>query len=411
MTRTTRKKPTPEEHIEKSIGLLEDIETGYRVQATEVPRDTYALLLFATAGACNIDRVSETKFQINSTKVPGKRFPITDESTFRKSYNQMLKVLEPSPDTRKDFMTSMEKYAETCLSIADAHKKTNGSLPLSVDHTASAKDRNAGEETTSGRAQRSLEYSAGILHEEDAPELSSPKRETSPDTAHQPASPPAPLPPVPENARKIVKVEPFQTKHYQTKEHGVKRDSGLINVVTYDDKTAVFQCAVCNYSNKNRQSLNGHMGRHSQEEREQAKRKLVLHRTEKWLPTPNQKSLITRLAHEIARAMELGLTSPEAIASAIIEARDLDSQSVHESDGPEFVEMTPEQQIEAIRRILGADQAVKEAHDHQEKVIDILQDQIDVMHTEMEQIRKDRENAKKDLADFKDWYNSSPVKN
>ena len=73
--------------------------------------------------------------------------------------------------------------------------------------------------------------------------------------------------------------------------------------------------------------------------------------------------------------------------------------------------MTPEQQIEAIRRILGADQAVKEAHDHQEKVIGILQDQIDVMRTEMEQIRKDRENAKKDLADFKDWYNSSPVKN
>ena len=317
LTRTTRKKPTPKDHIEKAIGLLQDIDTGYRVQAVEVTRDTYALLLFAAAGACVIDRVSETRFQISSTKMPGKRFPVTDESTFRKSYNQMLKVLEPSPDTRKDFMTSMEKYAETCLSITDTHKKTNGSLPLNVDHTASANDPNTDEEIASGRVQQSLGYSTGFPHEQDAPEPSSPKKETSPETAHQPAPPTTPLPPVPENKRKIVKIEPFQTKHYQTKEHGVKRDSGLIDVVTYDDKTAVFQCAVCSFSSENRLSLNGHMGRHSQEEREQSKRKPALHRTEKWHPTPNQKSLINRLANEISKAMALGMTAPKQLPARL----------------------------------------------------------------------------------------------
>ena len=60
-----------------------------------------------------------------------------------------------------------------------------------------------------------------------------------------------------------------------------------------------------------------------------------------------RKHRITRLANEIAKAMELGLSTPESIARAIIEARAKDPRR-DDDDDPTVSEMTSEQQIEAI---------------------------------------------------------------
>lgn len=411
MARNIHKKPSPKEHIERVLSKLGQEDVLYRVSATDIPRDAYALLLFGLAGGCTIERITETKFQIHSGKAQGKRFTVTSESMFRKSYNHMLKSLEPSPERRKDFMTTMEKYAEACLSKADSHRETDDFLPLKADNTSLAEESGKDEGNTSRLPQMLLGSTPLIGEEGSEIGISESKRDASSVAHVTPISPTAPLPSTSVRASKIVNVEPFQAKHYQTKEHGVKRDSELINVITYDDGTDAFQCVICEYTSENQASLNGHMGSHSKEERELAKRKPALHRTEKWTPTSNQRTRITHLANEIAKAMSLGLTSPEAIASAIIEARAHAPQSSYERDELEYAEMTPEQQLQAIRRILGADRAVKAVQDQQEKVIGGLQDQIDSVRAEMEQIRKDRDIAKKELADFKTWYNNSPVKN
>lgn len=453
MAKTTRRRPlTPKRHIDQTLELLKEVDSAYRVLATEIPRDTYALLVFGLAGACKIERTSESKFTVSSSKAPGKRVTVTDESKFRKTFNQMWKSLEPSPDRRKDFMTSMEQYAEACLSVADAHSETEGFLPLEADSLVSTdtpdKDESSVKHVESyftpqqdsstteiesikavTNADGSVEYFCmtcdEVLQEESLIDshltghlVGKPGVDEGVPGVRAPKgvfdTPPSPMKPVSSSAeewRKIVKVEPFQAKHYQTKDHGIKRESELINVVTYDDGSIAYKCRVCDeYTSENQRSLNGHMGKHSREEREKAKGKPVLHRTEKWVPTPNQKSRIVRLANEIANAMELGLTSPEAIASAIIESRALDSSNRDDHDEPEVVDMTPAQQIEAIRRILGADQAVKEVRDEQEKVITGLQDQIDSMRMEMDNLRQQETTAKKELSDFREWYVSMPLK-
>ncbi|WP_418907698.1 hypothetical protein [Glutamicibacter endophyticus] len=376
MAKTTGKKPqTPMERIDNTIDKLKDVDSKFFIRATDVPRDAYALLVFGISRGCTVERITESNFQLNSLDTTGGRFMVAKNASFRRTFTQMVKSLEPSPASRKNFMTSMEKYAEACLSVTDQHKEFNGSLPLEDDRTLNSNE---------------------------------PAENRKPSEATPPSTTPS-APSVLTDRRKVIKSEPFQAKYYQRKDNGVKRDSELINTITYDDGSEAFQCRVCNeYTSDNPKSLPGHIGKHSPQERTNAKGTPVLHLTDKWVPTSTQRSRITRLANEISKAMELGLSTPEEIASAIIEARSKDPNGQGDGDDPEVIDMTPEQQIEAIRRILGDDQEAKAVSDRQEKLISGLQDQVDRTRTEMDLLRKDRDLAKKNLADYQAWMASAP---
>lgn len=365
---------SPKAHIEKSLNRTVDEASEFRVYASKVPRETYALLLFANAIACPIERASANKFLIISMTEQGKKFPISTDAQFRRTFNQIVKAFLPSPDQRMQYLKQGEQYAEVCLSFAAEHAENEAYLRLEADKTALPK-----EPTPATPAKDPL----------------GPKLPT--------ASPSIPVPSTPYD-RKARSIKPYGVKEYQTQNYGVLRDSSAILEVEYEDGNKTFRCALCDFERDNHRSINGHMGKHSVEDREKAAarvaRKFVMGLS--WEPTPRQSSRITRLAREIAEAMELGLKTPERIASAIIEARSKDPQR-DDDDNPTVNEMTAEQQLEAIRRILGADIAVKEERAQQEKLITGLQNQIDAMRVEMDQIREAKDAADRSLAEHRAW--------
>lgn len=374
MATPPRNKPltTPKAHVEKALNRKVEENPAFRVYASEVPRETYALLIYARSVQCLIERTSESKFQIISVTEHGKKFTIPNDAQFRSTFNQIVKAFLPSSDQRIEYLKRGEQYAEVCLSFADEHAESEGYLPLEADRTAPP------EESTPAYP------SEGTLGETEIP----------------PASPTAPLPSAPEESRKVKIIKPYGVKEYQTQNYGVLRDSSAILEVEYEDGSKVFRCALCDFERDSHRGINGHMGKHSVEDRKKAvakaKRNVVMGLS--WEPTPRESTRITRLANEIAKAMELGLTTPESIASAIIEARAKDPQC-DDADDSTVIEMTPEEQLEAIRRILGADTAVKEERDQQEKLITGLQNQIDAMRVEMDQVREAKDASDKSLAE------------
>jgi hypothetical protein len=374
----TRKKPlpSPKAHVEKALNRKAEETPAFRVYASEVPRETYALLILARTFHCPIERTYDSKFQIISVTEQGKKFTIPNDAQFRRTFNQIVKAFLPSPDQRIEYLKRGEQYAEVCLSIADEHAKSEGYLPLEADKTAPAED------------------STPASPSEDAPGI----------TDLSPASPTVPLPSAPEDSRKVKSIKPYGVKEYQTQDYGVLRDSSAILEVEYEGGSKAFRCALCDFERDNHRSINGHMGKHSVEDRKKAmakaNRNVVMGLS--WEPTPRENTRITRLANEIAKAMELGLTTPDSIARAIIEARAKDPQRDDDDDST-VSEMSPEQQIEAIRRILGADIAVKEERDQQEKLITGLQNQIDAMRAEMVQVREAKEASDKSLAEYEAW--------
>ena len=386
MATPTRNKPltTPKTHVEQALNRKVEETSTFRVYASEVTRDTYALLIFAHSVQCQIERTSESKFQIISVTEHGKKFTIPNDAKFRSTFNQIVKAFLPSPDQRMEYLKRGEQYAEVCLSFADEHAESEGYLPLDADKTASPEE------------SRPADPSEDIPGETELP----------------PASPIAPLPSAPEDSRKVKSTKPYGVREYQTQDYGVLRDSSAILEVEYEDGSKAFRCALCDFERDNYRSINGHMGKHSAEDRKKAvaktNRNVVMGLS--WEPTQRESTRITRLANEIAKAIELGLTTPESIARAIIEARAKDPQR-DDDDDPTVSEMTPEQQLEAIRRILGADIAVKEERDQQEKLITGLQNQIDAMQGEIGQLREAKATSDKELSDFKAWLDSSPSRN
>lgn len=376
MPRKTSSTISPRAHIEKSLARKAEDTSAFRVHASDVPPDTYALLLFANAVACPIERISDSKFQIISTTEHGKKFVITTDAQFRRMFNQLVKAFLPSPDQRIQFLKRGEQYAEACLLFAADHAENGGYLGLHADKTSSGEELSIAPDTSK--------------------DIKEPKSST-------PASTSA-LDSVSVRNRSVKTIKPYGVKEYQTQNYGVLRDSSAILEVEYEDGDKAFRCSLCDYERDNHRSINGHMGKHSAEDREQAAasvaRKFVMGLS--WEPNPRQSSRITRLAHEIAAAMKLGLETPERIASAIIEARSKDPQR-DDDDNPTVSEMTPEEQLEAIRRILGADSAVKEERDQQEKLIAGLQNQIDAMKTEMDQVREAKDAADRSLAEHRAW--------
>lgn len=378
MATPTRNKPltTPKAHVEKALNRKVEENPAFRVNASEVPRETYALLIYAHSVQCRIERTSESKFQIISATEQGKKFTIPKDAQFRSTFNQIVKAFLPSPDQRIEYLKRGEQYAEVCLSFADEHAESDGYLPLEVDKTAPP------EESTPA----------------------DPFDGTPGETELLSASPTAPLPPAPGENRKVKSIKPYGVKEYQTQNYGVLRDSSAILEVEYADGNKGFRCALCDFERNSHRSINGHMGKHSVEDRQKAaartNRNVVMGLS--WEPTPRESTRITRLANEIAKAMEIGLTTPESIASAIIEARAQDPQRDDDDDAT-VSEMTPEEQLDAIRRILGADIAVKEERDQQERLISGLQNQIDAMRVEMDQVREAKEASDKSLAEHKSW--------
>lgn len=386
MATPTRIRPatTPKAQVEKALNRKVGTAPAFRLYASEVPRDAYALLVFAHSVQCPIERTAENKFQIISVKEQGKKFTIPNDAQFRRMFNQIVKAFLPSPDQRIEYLKRAEQYAEVCLSFADEHAENEGYLPLEADKTAP------------------LEEHATADSSED----------TTTETELPPASPTAPIPSAPEGSRKTKSIKPYGVKEYQTQNYGVLRDSSAILEVEYEDGSKAFRCALCDFERGSHHSINGHMGKHSLEDRKNAlanpNRNFV--KGLSWEPTPRQSTGITRLANEIAKAMELGLSTPESIASAIIEARAKDPQG-DDDDDPTVIEMSPEEQLAAIRRILGTDLAAKEEHDEQEKLITGLQNQIDAMQVEIGQLHETKATSDKELAGFRAWLDSSPGRN
>lgn len=376
MATPTRNKPltTPKTHVEKALNRKVEVTPNFRVYASEIPREAYALLIFAHSVQCPIERTSESRFLIISVTEQGKKFTIPNDAQFRKTFNQIVKALVPSPDQRMEYLKRAEQYAEVCLSSADEHAESNSYLPLEADKTAPS----------------------------EGPTPVDPSKVTAGETLLPPASPTAHLPPDLEDRRVVESIKPYGVKEYQTQDGGVLRESSAILEVDYQDGSKAFRCALCDFERDNYRSINGHMGKHSVEDRKKAaakaNRNFVMGLS--WEPTPRESTRITRLANEIAKAMELGLSTPESIAKAIIEARAKDPLR-DDGDDPTVSEMTPEQQIEAIRRILGADIAVKEEYEQQEKLITGLQNQIDAMRVEMDQMRQAKDVLDKSLAEHR----------
>lgn len=378
MATPTRNKPltTPRAHVEKALNRKVKETPAFRVYASETPRDSYALLIFAHSVQCPIERTSESKFQIISMTEQGKKFTIPIDALFRRTFNQIVKAFIPSPDQRMEYLKRAEQYAEVCLSFADEHAENDGYLPLEADKT--------------------------VPPEEPTP--ADPSEDTPAETELPPASSTASLPSIPEESRKVKSIKPYGVKEYQTQDYGVLRDSSAILEVEYKDGSKAFRCALCDFERDSHRSINGHMGKHSIEDRKnamaKANRNVVMGLS--WEPTPRESTRITRLANEIAKAMELGLSTPESIARAIIEAR-LNDSHCDDDDDSTVIEMTPEQQLEAIRRILGADIAVEEERNQQEKLITGLQNQIDAMRVEIGQVREAKDASDKSLSEYEAW--------
>ena len=138
MATPTRNKPlsTPRAHVEKALDRKVEETPAFRVYASDVPRDAYALLIFAHSVQCRIVRTSESSFQVISVTEQGKKFAIHNDAQFRKTFIQIVKALLPSPDQRMEFLRRGEQYAEACLSFADEHVESEGYLPLEADKTA-----------------------------------------------------------------------------------------------------------------------------------------------------------------------------------------------------------------------------------------------------------------------------------
>lgn len=386
MATLPRNKPltTPKARVEKALNRKVEVTPTFRLYASEIPREAYALLIFAHSVQCPIERTSKSKFVIISVTEQGKRFTIPSDAQFRKTFNQIVKALVPSPDQRMEYLKRAEQYAEVCLSSAEEHVENNSYLPLESDKTAGS------EELTSV----------------------SPSEETMGEGELPLASPAALSYSTNEDRSAVKSIKPYGVRDYQTQDYGVLRESSAILEVEYKDGSKAFRCALCDFERDNHRSINGHMGKHSIEDRRTAmataKRNVVMGLS--WEPTPRESTRITRLTNEIAKAMELGLTTPESIARAIIEARAQDPEQDSE-DEPTVSEMTPEEQLDAIRRIVGADVAVKEEIDQQEKLITGLQNQIDSMQVEIGQLREAKASTDEELSAVKAWFDSSPVSN
>lgn len=378
MARSSQSALTPQDRVARALEKENENNPEFRIYAKEIPRDAYGLLIFARSVGCSISRVAEEKFQFLPPAAKAKTFPIKVDTEFRRTFKLMVKAFLTSPDQRLEYLKRSEQYAEACLSSADNHARNDGFLVLEGDILApmakQEMDRDS-KEATSG----------------------TPLISPSPKNMQNATG----------SSRLTKSVKPYSVKEYQTAVGGVVRDSSAILEVEYEGGEKSYRCSICGFERENRQSINGHMGKHSAEEREQSaknpNRKIIAGYS--WEPTPRQSTRITRLANEISMAMEeLGLTSPTAIASAIIEAR---SKNPHrdDNDEPLSAEMSAEQQVEAIRRILGADIAAQEERRQQEGLITGLQNQIDVLRVEVsrkdqakDELRKEYEDYKKEVA-------------
>lgn len=376
MVRSNRTLPVlaPKELVARALKKSSGKPTEFPLHPHEVPKDAYALLVFACTVGCPAERVAEDKFRVHSHSEKSKTFSIKKDDDFRRTFKLMVKAFLPSPDQRMDYLKRSEQYAEACLSAVGEHQENDGYLPLLSDILAPL-DKGLG--STSSEPPSHAEVTS------------------IPDDEVVPAA---------ENGgRKVKIVKPYEVKDYQTADYGVVHDSSAILEVEYEDAGKAYRCAICTFEGASYRSVTGHMNAHTPEEREEAlkdpNRKAI--RGYSWEPNPRQSTRIARLANEIAMAMnELGLTTPESIASAIIEAR-AKNPNRDENDEPISTEMTAEQQIEAIRRVLGADLVVQEERNTQEKLIKGLQNQIDALRGEMREKDQVKADVVKEFDDYR----------
>lgn len=357
----------PRELVAKALVKCSKAKSEYSVRPDEVPADAYALLIFACTIGCPAERIAENRFRIHSREDKGSTFAIRTDDDFRKSFKQMVKVFFASSDERIEYLKRSEQFAEACLNSAVNQREINGSLPLAADVLATSRSSNDVSKSHEQEAAAPVEHSA--------------IRKSS----------------------TVSRVKPYEVKDYQTAGYGVVHDSSVILEVEYTDGLKTYRCAICDFEGEHYRSITGHMNAHTVQEREEAlknpSRKAIAGYS--WEPTPRQSTRISRLANEISTAMnDLGLTAPESIARAIIEAR---AKNPERDDNDELLptEMTAEQQLEAIRKILGADLVVQEERSKQEKLIRGLQNQIDTLRSEMREKDQDKANMEKKFEDYR----------